>query len=229
MEIILDTIFKNNAFNKFDVNWDNFYTVTYINEKSDTYIIVFIDDLSVNLHDELVSFSLNVFNTKNVLSKANKSNLYIVIVLKVNDRLKESDLNIIFMIEENNLYYKKYLLWYTEEELLSLKQLLKSNYSSNNMDKILVDYKQFDKFKKSNLGYALLSRLYIKLAFLTLAEIKTLNKTLVEYIESSVNKLSEGLFDEVINNSTIDKSIKLIELNKNDMKYINKLMEEVKL
>lgn len=231
MKSTLCRIFENNAFKQVDMQWKDFNTKTYINEKSETYIVMFIDGLPKGLQESIVRFCSNELYKTELLTKANKSNLYIIIVSKVDGELTESQLNHIFMIEENNLYYKKFFLWYTESELSSFKELLEDDFSSHNMNKKLVDFEQFVKFKKENLGYALLSRLYIKLAFLTLAEIETLKKALVEYIKESVNKLNENLFDEVVDcfekNSLIDGSIEIIELTEKDMGEIDKLMEEV--
>lgn len=236
MKDTLCKIFENNSFKKVDIRWKGFDTKTYINDKSETYVVIFVDGLPSNLQKDIVSFCVSELHMSEKLTKANKSNLYIFIAAKVDRELTESQRNHIFMIEESNLYYKKFFLWYSESELNLFKELVGDDYTSQNMNKKLIDYDQFLKFKNQkfeneNLGYELLSRLYIKLAFLTLADIETLNRALVEYIKDSVNELNGNLFDEVVDcfekNGSLDSSLELIDLTEKEIREIDKLMEEV--
>lgn len=235
MQDIICKVFDENMFEKMDVSWNGLRTTTYTNPKSETYIIVYIDGFPEDLYTEIMDLCTNKIFTTDQLTKAQKSNLYIVIASKVEEDITDAQYNHIYKIEENNLYYKKYFFWYTHAEVESLKTLLENNFTSENMNEKLIDYSGFKKFKDddNDIGYSLLSRLYIKFAFLTLAKISTLNKTLVEYIEESINELNSELFKSIVENfeesEDIDKEMELINLSEKELSDIDKLMEEVKL
>lgn len=233
MKQLLSSIFKNHGFSLIDTIWNEFDTQTYTNNNSEVYILVFVEEIPYDLHASIVSLCSNEIFNSNLLTKAQKSNLYVIIMSKVALGPSDNQLNQVFMIEENGLYYKKFFMWYSPEELQCLNELLQGDISSENMNRTLVDYNQFDKFKVDNKGYALLSRLYIKLAFLTLNDIKTLDKSLLEYIESNISKINKNLFNEIIGqykrDGNIDDCIKMIEVDAKDEKDVEKLMKEVRI
>lgn len=216
-----------------DLSWKYFESITYTNEKSETYIVVFVDGFPNRLHTEIVDLCSNeLFITEN-LSKAQKSNLYVIVASRVEGNISEKQFNHIYMIEENNLYYKKYFFWYRDDEVDALNNMLENDFTSSNMNKNLVNYKHFSKFKENDLGYSLLSRLYIKFAFLTLFKIETLNKTLAEYIEESVNQLNISLYDNIVKNfdvsDSLDSEIDLIVLSDKELSDIDRQLDEVSL
>lgn len=233
MRDILCKIFDEYKFEKMNVSWNELNTATYTNTKSETYIIVYVAGFPEDLYAEIMDLCTNKIFTTAELTKAQKSNLYIVIASKVEEDITDAQYNHIYKIEENNLYYKKYFLWYSDAGVECLKTLLENNFTSENMNEKLVDYNQFLKFKDNDMGYSLLSRLYIKFAFLTLAKISTLDKTLVKYIEESINELNSNLFKSIIKSyeesEGLDKEMELINLSEKELSDIDKLMEEVKL
>lgn len=236
MQDILSKIFDEYRFEIMDVSWGDFSTVTYTNDKSETYIIVYVNGIPDSLYEDIMDLCTNKIFMSKKLTKAQKSNLYIVVTSKIEEALGDTQYNHIYKIEENNLYYKKYFFWYTDEEVDNLRKLLGENISSEQLNEKLVDYDSFLRFKESDLGYTLLSRLYIKFAFLTLVKIKTLNKTLTEYIEESVNELNPQLYEKMMENFDnnksidieIDTEIELINLTEKELNDIEKIIEEVK-
>ncbi len=92
-------------------------------------------------------------------------------------------------------------------------------------------FKKFKKDKGKSKGYDLLSRIYIKLPFLTLNEIVTMNRTLTDYVQDSLSELNTGLFkaitDELEDDKLIDNSINLFRLSEKELDEIHKELESV--
>jgi predicted DNA-binding antitoxin AbrB/MazE fold protein len=235
MKEIISAIFENGGFSLLDIIWEGHETMTYVNGNSEVYIIDFVEGIPDDLHTKISTFCSNgIFNSQ-LLTRAQKSNLYVVIVSKLTAELNDKQKNQIYMIEENNLYYKKYFMWYTNEEVLALKEILSGDWTLDSLNKNLIDYGMFTEFKMSsenNKGYSLLSRLYIKLAFLTLNDIQTLDKSLMDYIKNKLKEINNDLFEKVIdfhkrNDKNMDELINMIDLDAKELREIDKLMSEV--
>ena len=234
MDNFLSKLLENFEFIKQDWQWKNLNTKIYINEKSETYILVFVDRLDDKLPSDIFSLCADELHTSDKLTQAQKSNLSIIIVTKIENKLSDIQKNIIYKIEESDLYYKKFVLWYSEEELKCMLAIVGNDYTPYSINNILVNKNLFERFKKcqeDNKGYSLLSRIYIKLPFLTLNELETLDKTLSEYIRESLNQLNLQLFevitDHIDDSKVIDDSINLIELSKNELSAIERELKEM--
>ncbi|HBJ2614741.1 TPA: hypothetical protein LA742_003241 [Clostridium botulinum] len=234
MDIVLSNIFENYNFLLQDINFKKSNIKVVTNKKSETYILVFVDEIVNTLPNKVFSLCADELYITDKLTQAQKSNLSIIIVSRVKDKLLELQKNIIYKIEESDLYYKKFVLWYSEEELGSLKQIIDNDYTPSSLNNKLVNRNLFKKFKndkEKSKGYDLLSRIYIKLPFLTLNEIVTLNKTLTDYVQESLNKLNVGLFkfitDHLENNEIVDDSINLFQLSQKELSEIDKELESM--
>lgn len=231
---LVNNIFLNNNFNILDIQWENTNTKTYINEKSETYILYFIDEISGDIPDEVFNFCADEVYLTDKLTQAQKSNLSIIIVCKINHRLSDIEKKIIYRIEESDLYYKKFFLWYSQEELSDLMKMIGNECTAAVLNTILTNKDLFNMFKKNqndNTGYALLSRIYIKIQFLTLNELDTLDKTLFEYFQDELNMINKQLLEYISahheEKQLIDKSIDLVELEQNELQLIDKQLREV--
>lgn len=234
MDIVLSNIFGNYNFFLKDIHFEKFNTKVYISKKSETYILVFVDGIINTLPNEVFNLCAEELYTTDQLTQAQKSNLSVIVISEVQDKLLELHRNIIYKIEENDLYYKKFVLWYSKEELKKLKEIIGSDYTSNLLNDKLVNKELFTKFKKDKVkskGYDLLSRIYIKLPFLTLNEIVTLNRTLTDYVQNSLSELNTGLFkvitDDLEDDKLIDNSINLFRLSEKELDEIDKELESV--
>ena len=72
------------------------YTNTNSNKVSETYIVLFVDDINATLVDSISELCSAEIHNSDKLTKAQKSNLYIIIVVKRNGHFSESENNIIF-------------------------------------------------------------------------------------------------------------------------------------
>lgn len=232
MKNILSEIFENNSFEEKKIEFKNWYSKTYSNKVSETYILLFVENINSTLVDSISELcSAEIYNSDK-LTKAQKSNLYIIIVVKGNGQLSELENNIIFRIEENELYYKKFFLWYDDTELEELRNSCDNDFSNDTLEKMLLDNESFSIFKENkelNKGYSLLSRIYIKLAFLTLNNVEPLDKNLSDFIEEAIVNVNDKLYQYVLTNyekdDFIQKAYDYIELSESEYIKIKKELE----
>lgn len=231
---LINDIFLNNDFVLQDLEWSNTKIKTYVNKKSETYILYSSDKISSNLPEEILSFCADEVYVTDKLTQAQKSNLSIIVTCKVNQRLSDIEKNIIYKIEESDLYYKKFFLWYTQEELNDLMKIIDHKYTSHMFNTILTNKELFDNFKKDqseDKAYSLLSRIYIKFQFLTLNELEILDRTLFEYLQDEFNIINKQLFEYIDNHlnakTLVDNSIELVELQPHDLALIDKELREL--
>ncbi|MGG7160989.1 ABC-three component system middle component 1 [Clostridium baratii] len=232
MKNILSEIFENNGFEEKEIEFNEWNSKTYSNKVSETYILLFVEDIKDTLVDSISELcSVEIYNSDK-LTKAQKSNLYIIIVVRKNGQLSELNQNTIFRIEENELYYKKFFLWYDDTELEELKNNCGNDFSNNTLEKILLNNKSFFAFKENkelNKGYSLLSRIYIKLTFLTLNNVEPLDRNLSDFIEEEIVKIDDKLYQYVLTNYEKDDFIQIaydyIELSEAERTKIKKELE----
>lgn len=229
MKKILSEIFENNCFEEKEIKFNGWDSKIYSNKVSETYIVLFVDDINATLVDSISELCSVEIHNSDKLTKAQKSNLYIIIVVKRNGQFSESENNIIFRIEENELYYKKFFLWYDDTELKELKNRCENDFNNHTLEKILLDNKAFLGFKENkdlNKGYSLLSRIYIKLAFLTLNNVEPLDRNLSDFIEEAIMDVNDKLYQYVLINyekdDFIEKAYEYIELSEAEYEKVKK-------
>lgn len=168
----------------------------YINKFDEMYFVV-EGNLSKNILDEILEICLE--SEKNVeISKNYKSNWVLVLLTSIEAELSWNQRKRVLFIEENKYFCRKYVMWYTAEEKEELEKLCESDYSTSNINSIIESYSNFSKFKNSeDKGYDCLSRIFVKLPFLNLTDLRTTDKTILDYIEKELNDISNGTSGEI--------------------------------
>jgi len=163
---ILKNIFINNEFTETIIDYLDYECSLYRRNNEDNFFIV-LDKESIS-DSELKSLNsegfLELYNKLEKLEITDKTfekNATLVLCLK-------TDNNLINKIEEDSYLFKKNIIVYSEEMRTALVELLRDNYSLSNMNGFLNNDNMFENSKgNKNDGYTLLSRLFIKLPFLT--------------------------------------------------------------
>ncbi len=216
---ILKIIFDNNEFIEKIVEYKEYKCSLFYKKNEDNFFVI-LDKKTIK-QDELDDLILNGFSelyellTKlEIINKAFEKNTTLILCL-------DSNAEQINRIEEDAYLFKKNIIVYSEEMTIALMGLMKDDYSLKNMNKLLNDDTMFENAKKSqNAGYILLSRLFIKLPFLT-----------YERGGRDLENLSE-IIQQKSNDEGIEELYKqLIELDINDITYKslveNKIIVEV--
>lgn len=228
MRDILEKIFLQNNFIKDPHEISDYY----INKgKSENYLVYYLNSFTKEDIDKILGEN---FIELQKYDKEKKSNTSIIFVTKIEDKyLNEEEKKLVFEIEEDPFYYKKYLLWYTEEELVNI-----SNYSEDITNKIVNKdiFKDMKNAMEGNINYTneihsyeLLCRIFIKLPFLSLENIYH------EDEENEMDKLLSNIDAIMIDNAELieeleNKDIYLaIDMSDEDKnKYLEIIEDELR-
>lgn len=162
----------------------------------------------------------------------NTSAIYLVKFSEVNMLAKYR--NLIYAIEESPYYFKRYILPYTEKQVVGLNKVL-SDYRDKNISEILTDladeeenYYSLMNAKNENSIYELVIRLFSKVPFLQYkfkakSDEISLEKMVIEALDDKLKK-----YDQVIRENKIDIE-ELISLEKDDIteKEVNKILSDL--
>lgn len=230
MKDIIRLLFEDSNYAIKDIKWGERDSLTFMNNNDETYVIYFAN-LSKDLVDDVFNLcSEDIYNSDS-LQRSNKSNLSIIIVPKIKDEiLSDMEKNIIFQIEENELFFKKFVLWYTEKELDNLKEICNNSFQHKSLEEQLLNYSMFASFKKDRMdqkGYNLLSRLFIKLPFLTLLNVEKYDKKLTELIDINLNKISPQLNFEILTSKEVKSLLTLVPIEQEEIDKIDKEIEKL--
>lgn len=175
-------------------------------ERNEFYILDFHYELSLKRIHCIVE---KIINSDQIL-QAYKSNMIYISICKV-DAMTENDRNTILEIEESNIFCQKLVLTYTSrEEEVMLKRFEEMN-GIYNLNDWIMDAKLFNTFKEAAKSlkdidktecpdiilYSIISKIYIKLPFLTLNEVKVFDKSILEYMEDEFNNLCLNLYQQL--------------------------------
>lgn len=169
---ILDAIFTNCEFTKNEISFEEYSCFFYHNpSKSDFFILLDKDNLTL---DELISLEIKGLNAldetlkqHDTVTEAYAKNTTLVLCIKSTDEIKKHD--IISSLEEDKYLFKKNIIFYSESEITELQNLFSEDYTQEKANSILQTTGLFENLKSNkNSGYALLTRLFIKLPFLHL-------------------------------------------------------------
>lgn len=197
----------------------------YINKFDEMYLVV-EGDLSKNVLDDIIEICLEVEKDTRI-SKRYKSNWVLVLLTPIDAGLSRNQRKRVLLIEENKYFCRKYVMWYTAEEKEELEKLCNGNYSTSNINGIIEDYRNFSKFKNSDYkGYECLSRIFIKLPFLNLKNLRTTDKTILDFIKKELNGINKDLVEK-LGTGDIDFIESVIILSDKEMKDIDKKMAEL--
>ncbi|MGE6489192.1 ABC-three component system middle component 1 [Paenisporosarcina sp. NPDC076898] len=178
MKNILRSIFLDNNFivqNFADlIEEEAFFASNYQNDSVNFYLVVFLTEIS---EDFLINKVPDYYNKIKSLDEGYDEridkNLSMLVCLKQSDRSKDKIMDLIFEIEEDPYYFKKYVISYSQKELENLSSLFNEEEKSSNMilNDIVNNSSLFSKFKNSNEGseaelYDISSKLLIKVPFI---------------------------------------------------------------
>lgn len=209
---------------------------------------MYIFDYSNNLDLKHILQILDeqAYRNQNV-NRANRANMVYISVFEYVS-FNENTRNAIMRVEENIMFCQKLVFYYTEEEKNLLMNLLKDNRPKQFLNDMIMssnffrDYKIFTKEKSlsdkeisSNAKtYSIISKIFIKLPFMTLIKVEKFNKSIASYISENLNEINENLYPELNlsnevedNSEFIDNVLSLVDLDSLYEKEINKELEKV--
>lgn len=181
---------------------------------------------------------MNSFENVQEVSQIDKntSAIYLVKFAEVNMLAKYR--NLIYSIEESPNYFKRYILPYTEKQVIGLKKVL-SDYSDKNIVEILSDladvednYYSLMNGTNYNSVYELVIRLFSKIPFLqykfkAASDDISLGKMVKDALDDDLVKYDEAIKE---NRIEIEELIELEEINITEKEIdiiLSKLMKEV--
>jgi hypothetical protein len=169
---ILDAIFTNCEFIKNEVSFGDYSCFFYHNQsKSDFFILLDKNNIT---SDELILLEesgLNeldgILKQHETVTEAYAKNTTLVLCIHSTEEIEKHD--VISSIEEDKYLFKKNIVFYSESETTELQDLFSEDYTPEKANSILQTTGLFENLKTNkNSGYALLTRLFIKLPFLHL-------------------------------------------------------------
>lgn len=240
MKKVINKIFIDNNFDVKNLKKSIYYSNS---KKSENYIVYFLEDLIESNIDKILSN--NIYDSEvDFMTKEMKSNTSVIFVVKVNNYdLDEREKRSIFKIEEDPYFYKKYVLWYTDEELVDINKFINTENMTNSvmnkeiftlMKEIMEQPEKANKarYKKTSVSdikaYMLLCRLFIKLPFLSLKSIyNTEGGSELDKFEKNISNLFEKYKDLSIelDNDLINLNISLSECDYE--KYLKEVESEI--
>lgn len=218
--IFIDNNFKLNILNLPDQT-DNFFAISEeLRSKNEYYLVIFLKSVQ---NSELLKFAneslAQYYGSIKILEKFQKDmnkNTSLIICLEVDSlELSLETRNSIYEIEEAPFYFKRYVISYTA---LQVEKLLAEIGSANSKYKSITTFlrsylnqgSMFRKFKLNQIeetGYNLVSKLFIKLPFLTLDILKN----------NKLSNLSEKIKTEIAELEAESLVVKLLSLDINDI------------
>lgn len=210
---IINKIFNEKKYEKV-YEKDKFYLYECKEEmKTDFYLLYFlnyeseleIEKMLIEKYSEMINEIKKEKKYKETIDK----NLSLVLFLKVSEKNQEDIKKLTYEIEESKMYFKRYLLSYTEDEE---KKFFIFFSVKDTIEKMKIEIKKTDNFEKFKNGeisfYNLLIKLYIKIPIL---EYEFKESDLLEDFHSELNKELKTLEDE--------KLINYIKQIKKDTKF----------
>jgi hypothetical protein len=204
---ILDAIFTNCEFTKSEISFGKYSCFFYHNpSKSDFFILLDKDNFTL---DELISLEIKGLNAldeilkrHDTVTEAYAKNTTLILCINSTEEIKKHD--IISSLEEDKYLFKKNIIFYSEHETTELKDLFSEDYTEEKANSILQTAGLFESLKSNkNSGYALLTRLFIKLPFLHLEMQHVDLDNLSEIIEQEAREKNvENLY--MLNQKQID-------------------------
>jgi hypothetical protein len=208
MKEILQQIFTSKQFkvkNDAILDYDCLIAANY--EKANFYLVIFVNDI-----EELQQVKVDINKLFNQIKTLDEDydnrmdkNLSMLVCLKRDNLHSNQELNkLIFQIEEDPYFFKKYVLTYTESQLVKVKsEVFVENSDINNyLYGILNDDEKFQTFKANPFEeseYSLVSKSFIKLPFLSLESFSRTLDVLPTKINQKLAELDlQNLRDDVL-------------------------------
>lgn len=195
----------------------------YVNSYDEMYFI-----LEGEIHKEILADILGICaeaEADKEIQKRYKSNWVLILLSPVSGELSWEDRKRVLLIEENKYFCRKYVMWYNSTEKKELEELCQGDYSIQNINKIIENYTHFSRFKASeNEGYDCLSRIFIKLPYLSLNSLETTDKTIADFVQKKLNEIHPELFYK-LKTGDIDAIEEYITLSDKEKNEIDKKIE----
>lgn len=211
---------------------ESFYAISMEEQKVNYYLVLFIDNLT---DIEKNNLNLNYYYEeikalKDNYDKQMDKNLTMLICakrenLEVNQKLSQ----VIYRIEEDPYFFKKYVLTYTDKQVNLINSDIPSYdaitnylYSILNNHDLFVQFKS-DPYKETK--YSLVSKIFIKLPFLNLQNVHTKIANLKENINVSLNRDQTELRNKALESAFVfeqnddnlrDKILSFIGVDQNE-------------
>ncbi|MDU1911752.1 ABC-three component system middle component 1 [Fusobacterium sp.] len=217
---IINKIFNEKKYEKI-YEKDEFYLYECREEmKTDFYLLYFlnyaseleIEKMLIEKYSEMIYEIKKEKKYKETIDK----NLSLVLFLKISKKNQEDIKKLTYEIEESKMYFKRYLLNYTEDEE---KKFFDFFSVKDTIEKMKIEIKKTDNFEKFKNGeisfYNLLIKLYIKIPIL---EYEFKESDLLEDFHSELNNELKTLEDEnlinYIKEIKIDTKFDIINFSK---------------
>ncbi len=226
---IMDKIFQSNGFKYTEelrskeeagVNKNAVLKRIYVNEYDEMYFIV-EGMLDMNILDEIIGICSNAEGNGEI-PKSYKSNWFLILLTTIDGDLSWEQRKRVLFIEENKYFCRKYVIWHNIVEKQRVEELCEGDYSIENINEIIRNYKNFCDFKEyDESGYGCLSRIFIKLPFLNLANLETTDKTIYYFIKKKLDDINTNLIQQ-LEEGNLDEIYGEIELSEKEIKEIDK-------
>lgn len=227
---ILDDIFTDSKFIKNEVSFGEYSCFFYHNlSKSDFFILldknnvtsdelILLEEAGLNELDEMLKQHATI-------AEAYAKNTTLVLCVNSNEEIEKHD--IISSIEEDKYLFKKNIIFYSESEVVELQGLFNESYTHEQANLILQARGLFENLKiYKNSGYALLTRLFIKLPFLHLEMQHVDLENLSEIIEQEAQEKNvENLY--MLNQKQIDISTLLSYKDLEQVGFVEEIKDEL--
>lgn len=189
MKKILKDIFRENKFesiketNEFTFfqkeNQEYFFTANYKENELESFFVSAKTDNMINIQSEL-----------NETHEDINKNTSLIIYVKTNslEEFFAKNKAIIYKIEEDEYYFRKYVIVYTEN---SIKEIKSSEFIGDKIKEVLLEAGRIDKFEETyykDEEFYLVMQLYIKLSFL-IYEIE--DKPFIPITQKIMKKITE--------------------------------------
>lgn len=195
----------------------------YVNKHDEMYFIV-EGSLDKNVLNEIIGICSDAESNEKI-PKSYKSNWFLILITSIEGSLSWEQRKRVLFIEENKYFCRKYVIWHNIEEKQKVENLCGKDYSAENMNHIIGDYENFCDFKKSDdRGYGCLSRIFIKLPFLNLADLETTDKTIYYFIKKQLDGINTNLLQQ-LEAGNLDEIYGEIDLSEKEMNDINKKID----
>ncbi|WP_122642194.1 ABC-three component system middle component 1 [Luxibacter massiliensis] len=248
---------------QFAKKWENDDKYFFESEKDNIvsyFIVNFVDCTSIQEDEERIKEALNKlekeyvntekeksgikysimnsFENKEEIAQLDKNTSAIYLVKFSEENVLSKYRNIIYSIEESPVYFRRYILPYTDKQVLGLKNVLQ-NYEERSIVDVLTDladdednYYLLLNGKNSNSIYELVVRIFSKIPFVqyqfkAVSDEITLDKVVEDALDSDLKK-----YDEIVRKGEITLD-ELIVLEDEDIpeseitQRISKLLEEI--
>jgi hypothetical protein len=225
MKTIIEKIFNDNNFIRLYINdkYNNqmsFYA-NYSKKAANFYLVVYFSEIESNfLSEQVPDYYDAIKEMESGYDERMDKNLSMLICIN-SDRFDNNTLSdVVFELEEDPYFFKKYVFEYNRFQLEQLKILFSNILDSNSiLNSIVNNSNYFLDFKSSNkstetLLYEICTRLMIKLPFIGLNK----KQEAIEDLTSEINK--------VLNNKQLlELNSNLIDVDVNEVDLIEQLIE----